>query len=186
MKRTLAIVFVVLGAIALFSCDDGIDYEKLRNEELAILQQYIDEVHPGAEATSSGLYYFNEEGTGEGDTIQPGDRVQIYYAMWALESNGDTSEVLYQTSGYMEGHRFEPYTYIVAATNSEAAFCTGLEEASFYMQPGTRSHLVINSELAFGQNGSQVYGVGAFETVLMEVEVYKVYPFDTGDDEEEN
>jgi FKBP-type peptidyl-prolyl cis-trans isomerase 2 len=92
---------------------------------------------------------------------------------------------LYQTSGYLEGHRFEPYTYIVAATSGDAAFCSGLEEASLYMQPGTRSHLVINSELAFGQNGSQIYGVGAFETVLMEVEVYKVYPFDTGDDEEE-
>lgn len=177
MKKTLAVVFVVLGAIAFFACDDGIDYEKMRKEELSILDDYIDRVHPGAEDTPSGLYYFNEEGTGSGDTIKYGDQVQIFYATWVLESSTD-SILVDESEGYLQGHRYEPYTFVVGAGTS----ITGLEEGMTYMQQGTRSHLVINSELAYGQQGSG--SVGAFQTVLMEVEVYKVIPLDTGEDEE--
>lgn len=183
MNRTLAIVFVVIGAIALFSCDDGIDYEKIRQEELAVLQEYIDDVHPGAEPTNSGLYYFNEEGTGEGDTIKLGDRVQIFFAMWTLESDGD-STLAYQTSGFLEGHRFEPHSYIVGATDSYNIATEGVQEASTYMQPGTHSHLVMDSGIAYGQNGDSNLGIGSFQTILMELEVYKVFPLDTGEDDE--
>jgi FKBP-type peptidyl-prolyl cis-trans isomerase len=178
MKKTLAVVFVVLGAIAFFACDDGIDYEKMRKEELKVLDDYLDRVHPGAEATGSGLYYFNEEGTGTGDTISPGDQIQIFYATWSLVSATD-SLLVDETEGYLQGHRYEPYSFIVGAGNS----ITGLEEAVTNMQQGTRSHLVINSELAYGQQGSG--SIGAFQTVLMEIEIYKVIPLDTGESEEE-
>jgi FKBP-type peptidyl-prolyl cis-trans isomerase len=173
MKKILAGLFFISGIVFMLACDDGIDYEKLRREELANLQIYLDNVHPGAEPTPSGLYYFNEEGTGSGDTIKPGDQVQIYYATWAL-SDGTDSVLVDQTSGYLSGHRFDPYSFIPGAGNSIA----GLEEGILYMQPGTRSHLVINSELAYGQNGSPSGGIGMFQTVLMEVEVYKVIPLD--------
>jgi len=173
MKKALAVVFMVFGAIAFFACSDsGIDYEKMRQEELAVLDEYITNVHPGLEPTSSGLYFENEVGTGSGDTIKLGDRVQVYYATWALKSAQD-SLLVDQTSGYLQGHRYEPYSYIVGAGGS----IKGLEEATTHMQPGTRSHLVINSELAYGQQGSG--SIGSFETVLMEVEVYKVFPLDT-------
>lgn len=172
MKKTLAALVLVFGAIAFFACDDGIDYEKMRQEELAILDEYIANVHPGLEPTGSGLYYKNEEGTGSGDTIKFGDRVHIFYATWALQTAED-SLLVDQTSGYLEGHRYEPYSYVVGAGTS----IQGLEEASIYMQEGTRSHLTINSELAYGQQGSG--SIGAFKTVLMEVEVYKVTPLDT-------
>lgn len=182
MKKTLAVVFIVIGAIAFFACSDsGIDYEKLRKEELKILNDYIDLNHPGAESTGSGLYYFNEEGTGTGDTIKPGDRVQIYYATWTLQSATGTeadSFLVDQSELYLQGGRYEPLSYVVGA----GGVLSGLEEATTYMQLGTRSHLVINSELAYGQNGSG--SVGSFETVLMEVEVYKVFPYDTGEPEE--
>jgi FKBP-type peptidyl-prolyl cis-trans isomerase len=42
--------------------------------------------------------------------------------------------------------------------------------------------LVIDSELAYGQNGSG--SVGGFKTLLMEVEVYKIYPFVLPEEEE--
>jgi FKBP-type peptidyl-prolyl cis-trans isomerase len=42
------------------------------------------------------------------------------------------------------------------------------------MKKGTKASLVIPSELAYGQTGT--YGVGGFTTLLMEVEVYKVFP----------
>jgi len=172
MKKALAAVFLVLGAIAFFACNDGIDYEKMRKEELAILDDYVARVYPGLEPTASGLYYVNEEGTGTGDTIKLGDRVQIYYATWALVDAED-SLLVDETSGYLDGHRYEPYEFVVGAGGS----ISGLEEATKYMQAGTRSHLIINSELAYGQQGSG--SIGSFQTVLMEVEVYKVFPLDT-------
>lgn len=172
MKKILAGIVLIVGTAGLFSCNKGIDYEKLRQEELAILDEYIDANHPGAEPTPSGLYYFNEEGTGEGDTIKLGDQVQIYYATWVLISAED-SFLVDQTNGYLDGHRYEPYSFYVGAGTS----ISGLEEGMQYMQPGTHSKLVINSELAYGQNGSGT--VGMFQTLLMEVEVYKVIPFET-------
>lgn len=180
MKKTLAAIFVALGAIAFMACDDTIDYEKMRKEELKILDDYLAISHPGAEPTGSGLYYFNEEGTGEGDTIKPGDQVQIYYATWVLESATD-STLIDQTAGFLNGHRYEPYSYVVGAGTA----ISGLEEATTYMQSGTHSYLVINSELAYQQRGSGDGAVGPFETILMEVEVYKVIPLDTGEDNQE-
>lgn len=181
MKKTLAVVFVIFGAIAFFACDDGIDYEKMRQEELAMLDDYMALNYPDLEPTGSGLYYQNEEGTGSGDTISPGDRVQIFYATWVLNSATGTSDdsiLVDQSSGYLQGHRYEPLTYVVGA----GSVITGLEEATTFMQEGTRSHVIINSELAYGQQGSG--SVGAFQTVFMEVEVYKVFPLDTGEDTE--
>ncbi|WP_321344591.1 FKBP-type peptidyl-prolyl cis-trans isomerase [uncultured Draconibacterium sp.] len=181
MKKTLSWILLMLGGVAFFACNNGIDYQKMRNEELALLDEYMAVAHPGAEETSSGLYYFNEAGTGEGDTIKAGDRVQIFYATWTLDKTeeGFDSTLVDETSGYLEGHRYEPYQVTVGTGGS----ITGLEEGLTYMQPGTRSRLVINSELAYGQSGSG-YAIGAFQTVLMEVEVYKVIPFENLTDEE--
>ena len=174
MKNILKVLFVVVVFIGIYSCNKGIDYEKMRQAELAILNEYIS-LHDEFEETASGLYYYNEPGTGSGDTIKMGDQVQIFYATWVLEknSNGDLDSIpVDQTNGYDEGYRYEPYKFTVGAGKS----VTGLEEAVTYMQPGTKSHLVINSELAYGQNGSG--SVGMFQTVLMEVEVYKVIPLE--------
>lgn len=178
MKKIFGGLFFVAGiALFLAACNDGIDYEKIRLEELALLQRYIDQEHSGAEPTSSGLYYFNEEGTGVvEDTINLGDRVQIFYATWVLGEDADgvlDSLLVDQSTGYLQGQRYEPMSFTVGAGGTIA----GLEEAITYMHPGTKSHLVINSELAYGQNGTG--SVGMFKTILMEVEVYKVIPLET-------
>ncbi|MFV0590221.1 MAG: FKBP-type peptidyl-prolyl cis-trans isomerase [Draconibacterium sp.] len=180
MKKILTGMFFLVAAVGFFACDDGIDYEKMRKEELAILDLYISTNHPGAEPTRSGLYYFNEPGTGEGDTIKLGDEVRIFYATWSLYENSDgelDSVLVDQSSGYLDGQRYEPLDFIVGAGTTIA----GLEEGATYMQPGTKSHLVINSELAYGQNGATSGGIGMFQTVLMEVEVYKVFPLETSE-----
>lgn len=180
MKKKLSYLLLIIGALAVFACSDGIDYEKMRQEELALLDEYMSNVHPGAEATATGLYYFNEPGTGEGDTIKAGDRVQLFYATWALNKadDGYDSTLVDETNGYLDGHKYEPYQLTVGAGSS----ISGLEEALLYMQPGTKSHLVINSALAYGQQGSG-FAVGPFQTVLMEVEVYKVIPFNVNTEE---
>ncbi len=179
MKKILVGMFVLGSALGFYACDSGIDYEKLRREELATLKKYIDEYHPGAEPTKSGLYYFNEEGTGSGDTIEFGDQVDIFYATWALYESNDTlfTVLVDQSQGFLEGQRYEPYRFYPGRGSSIA----GLEEGITYMQPGTRSKLVINSALAYGQNGSG--SIGMFQTVIMEIEVYKVKKVNSTEEE---
>ena len=165
MKRFTNLVLVIVAALALFlSCNKDNDLGKLRAIELEKLDEFIQANYPNVEAKPSGLYYY-EVKAGQGDTIKTGDVVQIFYSTWTIDS-----VLIDETSGYSLGHRFEPYEFIVGAGDA----ITGLEEGANYMQPGTIANLVIPSELAYGQNGTT--GVAGFTTLLMQVEVYKVYP----------
>jgi FKBP-type peptidyl-prolyl cis-trans isomerase len=153
-------------AIGFFACGDDNSLEQLRKNELALLDEYVATNYPNEEPLPSGLYYI-EEVKGTGDTIVPGDQVQIYYATWFIDST-----LIDQTNGYIDGYRFEPYSVNVGSGASIA----GLEEALTYMQKGTVANLIINSALAYGQNGN-TYGdpmVPGFTTLLMQVEVYKI------------
>ncbi|MBK6285871.1 MAG: FKBP-type peptidyl-prolyl cis-trans isomerase [Draconibacterium sp.] len=106
---------------------------------------------------------------GTGDTIEIGDQVQIYYVTWMMND----SVPIDQSVGYLDGYRYEPYTVNVGSGASIA----GLEEALTYMQKGSVANLVIDSKLAYGQDGntySDPY-VPGFTTLIMQVEVYKIY-----------
>jgi FKBP-type peptidyl-prolyl cis-trans isomerase len=151
--------------ISIISCKDDNSLEQLRKNELALLDEYMAVNYPDVEPTRSGLYFI-EEKKGEGDTIVRGDVVQIYYATWLIDST-----LIDQSNGYIDGHRFEPYQVTVGSGSS----IQGLEEALTYMQKGGVANLVINSQLAYGQDGS--FGnppVPGFTTLLMQVEVYKI------------
>lgn len=167
MKQVLTGLFLIFAAIGIFSCGDDNSLEEMRNKELALLDEYIETNYPDVEPKPSGLYYI-EEVKGTGDTIVPGDKVLIYYATWLIDST-----LIDETNGYTVGYRYEPYTVIVGSGSS----ITGLEEGLTYMQKGTVANLVINSELAYGQNGNTQGNppVPGFTTLLMQVEVYKIY-----------
>lgn len=162
-----ALIFAVAVA-GFFACGDDNSLEELRNNELAILDAYMKENYPDTVPKSSGLYFI-EVKKGTGDTIEIGDQVLIYYATWMLND----SLLLDQSVGYLNGYRYEPFTVNVGSGTSIA----GLEEALTYMQKGSVANLVINSALAYGQDGntySEPY-VPGFTTLLMQVEVYKIY-----------
>lgn len=164
MKRILIALVLIAAIAAVYSCKKDNSLEKLRKNELALLDAFIQENYPDSVPKPSGLYYI-EEFEGNGDSlIVPGDKVQIFYATWTVDSI-----LLDETNGYTAGYRFEPYEFVVGAGTAIA----GLEEAATYMQKGTIASLVIPSELAYGQNGS--YGIPGFTTLLMHVEVYKIY-----------
>ena len=163
MKRIFVLLMVAVAVIAVFSCKDNNSLEKQRKNELDLLNAFINEYYPDSVPKPSGLYYI-EEKKGTGDSIVPGDKVQIFYATWTVDS-----VLIDETNGYTAGYRFEPYEFTVGA----GAAVAGLEEAATYMQLGTVAHLVIPSELAYGQNGT--LGVPGFTTLLMKVEVYKIY-----------
>lgn len=166
MKHVFAGLIFIAVVVGIFACGNDNSLEQLRNAELAKLDKYIKTNYPDEKPLPSGLYYI-EEVKGTGDTIKRGDQVQIYYATWTIDSL-----LLDQTNGYLNGHRFEPYTVNVGAGTS----ITGLEEALTYMQKGSVANLVINSALAYGQNGNTSGNptVPGFTTLLMQVEVYKI------------
>ena len=172
MKRFFTGLILISITIVFFACSEDNSLEKLRENELAKLDVFINEHYPDSVAKPSGLYYI-EAIKGEGDSLQFGDRVQIFYATWTIDS-----VLVDESEGYTIGHRFEPLEFIVGA----GEVIKGLEEASTYMQLNTKSNLVLPSEIAYGQNGSG--SIPGFTTLLMEVEVYKVYPFNPPSEEE--
>lgn len=165
MKRfSLIAIAGIVASIAFFSCKDNNNLEKYRKEELALLNAYISTNYPNEQPKPSGLYYI-EETKGTGDSIKIGDRVQIFYATWSVDSI-----LLDETSGFTKGYEFEPFEFIVGSGKAIA----GLDEAATYMQQGTVANLVIPSELAYGQNGNSS-GIVGFTTLLMQVKVDKIY-----------
>jgi len=163
MKNTFKTLAFIVLLIAVFSCKEN-SLEKLRQNELEKLDNYLQENFPDLQRRPSGLYYMEVE-QGTGDTIQPGDRVQVFYSTWTIDSI-----LIDETEGYTSGHKYDPYEFVVGSGSA----ISGLEEATTLMQKGTKAHLIIPSELAYGQNGS--LSVPGFTTLLMEVEVYKIYP----------
>jgi FKBP-type peptidyl-prolyl cis-trans isomerase FkpA len=162
--NSLILTAFLFGFIA---CGDDNSLEKQRKKELETLDAYMQATYPDVDPLPSGLYYI-EEKKGTGDTIVPGDRIQIFYATWLIDST-----LIDETNGYTLGYRYEPMEFTVGA----GTVIAGLEEAATYMQKGTVANLIINSELAYGQNGNTGGNppVPGFTTLLMQVEVYKIY-----------
>ena len=146
-------------ALLLGSCNNY-DQEKLRKKELELLDTYIKNHNITVKPTKSGLYYI-EEKPGTGDSIKIGDRVQIFYKTYLIDST------MIDASG-----RYNPLEFYVTTAGSSSVI-EGLNEGIRFMKKGAIGNLIIPSELAYGQNGTA--GVSGFSTLLMNVEVYKVY-----------
>jgi FKBP-type peptidyl-prolyl cis-trans isomerase len=163
-KNIFSGIIVFLTVFTFFACEKENVYIKSRKLELEKLDEYIAKNYPDVDPKPSGLYVIETQ-QGFGDTIKVGDKVHIFYLTMTLDST-----IIDESSGYSLGQRYEPYEVIVGTGNS----INGLEEGLTYLRPGSKANLVINSELAYGQTGS--YSIGGFTTLLMEIEVYKVFP----------
>ena len=166
IKHVYAGLIFIAAVVGIFSCGSDNSKEVLRNNELAKLDKYIKANYPNEKPLPSGLYYI-EQVKGTGDTINPGDQVQIHYATWTIDSI-----LLDESIGYLDGFRYDPYTVNVGQGSS----IKGLEEGLTHMQKGTVANLVINSRLAYGQDGNMSGNpiVPGFTTLLMQVQVYKI------------
>ena len=116
MKRIASSgIFLLIVVAAFFSCKKEDLYSKSRREELKELEAFIAENYPDLEPKPSGLYFIETQ-QGAGDTIKIGDRVHTYYATWALSTDSLKNLCLIlvdQSSGYFDGHRYEPMEVIV-------------------------------------------------------------------------
>lgn len=173
MKRILTGLLLAFFAVAFFACKEN-DLEKQRENELKKLNEFIRTHYSELERRPSGLYYIKLE-EGSGDSIQIGDRVQLFYDLWTLDSTYVTGTGRYEQ---VEITVFPPTQ--LSSSAQYAKNTLGLHEALTYMKEGGKSKLIMPSELAFGQYGS--YGLPGFTSVIMEVEVYKVYPAETSEE----
>jgi hypothetical protein len=167
MKRIIVVLLAGILAFGFFSCKEN-SLEKQRQNELKKLSEFMRAHYAGKDPRPSGLYYFPlEEGTG--DSIKIGDRVQIFYEIMTLDS------IVVRATG-----RYEPLELIVLAPNqlgssaSSVNALRSLHEGLTYMKKGSKSLLIFDSSLGFGQFGAT--GIAGFTPLRMEVEVYKVYP----------
>ncbi len=175
MMRIITGLLLTFLAVAFFSCKED-DLEKQREDELRELNEYIQNNYSDVEPTVSGLYFIQTE-EGAGDSIQIGDRVQFFYDLWQLDST------------YVQGSgRYEPVEVVVlpptqlSSSAQSVGTMLGLHEALTYMKPGGKASLILPSQLAFGQYGS--YTVSGFTSLIMEVEIYKVYPAEVPEEQE--
>lgn len=161
MKKILFFL-TALGSVIFLtvSCgNDGLDLEKLRAEELATLDAFLEANDINVEPTASGMYYI-EELKGTGDTIKPGDRVKIYYTGMFIDST-----LFDATSPY------EPFEFVVGSSD----VITGMSEGITYMTQGGKATLIIPSNLAYGATNNTTLGIPRFSTLIFDVEVYKHY-----------
>jgi FKBP-type peptidyl-prolyl cis-trans isomerase len=165
-KHITAGLFLIAAAVTFFSCKDN-SFEKQRKNELEKLNLFIRTHYAGMDPKPSGLYYIElEEGTG--DSIKIGDRVQIFYDMWTLDSSRVASSGQYEPLELVVLH---PSDLGYSATLPEDI--RALHEALTYMKKNSKALLIFDSGLGFGQNGT--YGIVGFTPLMMELEVYKVY-----------
>ncbi len=177
MKRIALIFFSVLLAAAFFSCKEN-SLEKQRKNELKTLDEYIRAHHAELSRKPSGLYYIPIK-EGIGDSIKIGYKVQVFLTIQTLDSLRQIS-----TGNY------EPLEVIVSMPTQLPSGAESvdemkaLHEALTYMKKDSKSRLIFDSQIGFGQYGS--YGFSGFSPLIMDVEVYKVYPSQAPPTEEEN
>lgn len=181
LNRTMKHVFSGLIITALvfgfLACGDDNSLEELRKKELALLEDFMLTNYPDVKPKPSGLYYI-EEVKGTGDSIVPGDIVQIFYSAYNLES-----DLVDETNGFSNGYMFEPLQFKVVPASqlrvesaNYVSEIPGLHEALTYMQPNSIATIILNSGLAFGQDGT-IYtdkSIPGFTSIIIKVKVYKV------------
>lgn len=158
-KWLAKILFVAIVIVAFLSCkDNSNNYRELRANELELLDQYLSDNGITQDPTGSGLYYL-EVVEGAGDSIKNGDRIQIFYETYLIDS------ALVDASG-----DYSPLEYIVG----NGSVVAGLDEISTYMKPGGEANIILPSEVAYGSSGSDY--IGSFQTLLMNIKIHRVYP----------
>lgn len=176
MKRILTGLFIVIIAATFFSCKEN-SLEKQRQNELKKLDEFIRAHYAEVERRPSGLYFIPlQEGTG--DSIKMGDRVQVFHEVYTLDSIFVTGTGSYEP---LELTQVLPPTELPSSA-TYVSETKALHEALTYMKKGSKALLIFDSQIGFGQYGS--YGVGGFTPLMMEVEVYKVYPAQAPEEEE--
>lgn len=147
-------IFLTIGVTGCFKDTNS------EEEELKIIDSFLQKNGIDTEPTASGLYYIELiEGTGAQPVI--GDTVEVFYEGFFL--NGD----LFITNMNSDPHRF--------AIGARAVI-EGLEEGVTYMKEGGEAMLIVPSSLAYGPVGNYYMGIPGYTPLGFNIILDKVIP----------
>jgi FKBP-type peptidyl-prolyl cis-trans isomerase len=132
--------------------------KRMQEDELAIIQAYIEKNNITVEPTATGLYYL-EITPGTGAFPVDGDTVGVYYKTKFL--NG------FILDQHLEG---VPYRFLLGKQESIA----GIEEGVKLMRLDGKANLLIPSSLAYGRTG--YLAVPGYTPLLIEVQLVSISP----------
>jgi FKBP-type peptidyl-prolyl cis-trans isomerase len=132
-------------------------YHKSLDEELNLLQDYLNKANITTKPLKSGLYYL-ESKAGKGKNAEPGKKVTVHYTGKFIDGRVFDSSL----------ERNSPFTFELGT----GKVIKGWDEGIALMREGGRAMLIIPSNLAYGkkQNGP----VAPYSTLIFEVELLKV------------
>ncbi len=154
----LILILVVMGMVS--SCERTEFYNPYTQlqEDLAILDQYLEENNIDATKSSSGLrYVIHDEGLGSSPV--PGSLVKVHYTGTLLDGTQFDSSY----------DRGEPLSYI----HGQGRVIRGWDEGLSYIGERGKITLYVPSVLAYGRRGSGDI-IGPNENLIFEIELISV------------
>ncbi len=135
-------------------------YEYKDMDELTILANYLTENHIDVQATSSGLYFINENKTNG-----------------KMPLNGHGVKINYEGS-FLDGQLFDstteknaPFEFVLGVKDQ---VIPGIEQALYRMHEGEKAKIIVPSFLAFGEKGSSTGIIPPYTPVVYEIELLQV------------
>jgi FKBP-type peptidyl-prolyl cis-trans isomerase len=108
--------------------------QRLKDEPERIVK-YLKDNNINVNPTASGLYYIEKE-TGNGQSPQVGNMVEVHYSIYDINNNLIESSLDYG----------QPIPFVYG----ENQMIQGIEEAVGYMKVGGKSRIIVPSQLGFG------------------------------------
>ena len=180
MKKIKLITGVLLIAFLWMGCGENRteSARKLRAEQLAITNIYLDALKESIdvpESDENGIYYVEyKEGTG--DSIQTGDKVDVYYYGMLCDSTvfdanvyGDIEEG--DVPDFENVFYYDPFQFTVGA----GEVISGWDLAVQNMKEGGVAQWIIPEGLAYGANPPSYSSIPSYATLVFFVKVHKVH-----------
>ncbi|MFA6924965.1 MAG: FKBP-type peptidyl-prolyl cis-trans isomerase [Bacteroidales bacterium] len=146
--------------------------EEMKNNEPALLDDYLKRMKIKAKPKESGLYFI-ELRKGKGKKISEGDSVRFNYAAFFVDGR------LFDTNIEDTAKNYNLYSTKVIYRPVDCKFGTnkfikGFEEGLSMMNIGSKAKLIIPSKIGYGEEGIE-NKIAPYTTLIYEVEVLKVY-----------
>ena len=176
-KSCRIIGVILLPALFLLSClkNDMPDYQKLLNEEIEKLGQFMEHHYPGVEPDATGLYYI-EYTEGTGDSAKYNSKVKVNYTgyrisgldMIMFDSSMDTAAI--RGGIYVVSRTYQPYEFYLG----DYRVITGFQEGAALIREGGSARVVFPSNLGYGSRGTT--GIPPYTSLVFDIYSISVDP----------
>jgi len=131
---------------------------EMKENEAAIITNYLSENNMHTEPNESGLYVIIEE-EGSGPKPQKGDKVKVHYTGYLLDGTKFDSSV----------DRDQPFEFPIGM----GRVIKGWDEGIAMLSVGSKAKLIIPSSLGYGERGAG-HVIGPYETLIFDVELLDI------------